>query len=187
VRLQVEIAAGARLPLAQEQVAWRGAAIECRIYAEDPYNNFLPYPGKLTRLHRPLGPGIRLDGCVYPGWTVPVEYDPLLAKLAVWAATREDAADRMLRALGEYDVGGIRTNIGFFRQILEDVEFRAGRLHTGFIEEFFERRPPGSVPADVAAVAKLAAALHVSGTGSEAIQFLEPSAWLLTGRDGLLR
>src|SRR5208283_3818879 len=120
VRLQVEIAAGARLPFRQEEVSWRGSAIECRIYAEDPYNNFLPYPGKLTRLTRPMGPGIRLDGCVYDGWTVPMEYDPLLAKLAVWAATRGEAIDRMLRALREYDVGGIRTNIGFFRQILED-------------------------------------------------------------------
>ncbi len=70
----------------QEEVPWRGSAIECRIYAEDPYNDFLPSPGKLTRLTRPLGPGIRLDGCVYDGWTVPMEYDPLLAKLAVWAA-----------------------------------------------------------------------------------------------------
>ena len=125
-----------------------------------PYNNFLPYPGKLTRLTRPLGPGIRLDGCVYDGWTVPMEYDPLLAKLAVWAASRGEAIDRMIRALREYDVGGIRTNIGFFRQILEDPEFRAGRLHTGFIEEFFRRRPPVSPPDDLTAVAALAAALH---------------------------
>src|SRR5579863_6409873 len=138
VKLQVEIAAGGRLPFTQEQVALRGWAIECRIYAEDPYNDFLPFPGKLTRLTRPMGPGIRLDGCVYDGWTVPMEYDPLLAKLAVWAATREDATERMIRALREYDVGGIRTNLGFFRQILEDAEFRAARLHTGFIEEFFQ-------------------------------------------------
>ena len=148
----------------QEEVAWRGSAIECRIYAEDPYNDFLPYPGKITRLTRPLGPGIRLDGCVYDGWTVPMEYDPLLAKLAVWAGTREEATARMIRALREYDVGGIRTNIGFFRQILEDPEFRAGHLHTGFIDEFFERHagartPP---PRDLAAVAALAAALHTA-------------------------
>ena len=71
VKLQIEIAAGARLPFAQEEIAWRGSAIECRIYAEDPYNDFLPFPGKITRLDRPLGPGIRLDGCVYDGWTVP--------------------------------------------------------------------------------------------------------------------
>ncbi|HEV2446710.1 MAG TPA: acetyl-CoA carboxylase biotin carboxylase subunit [Candidatus Sulfopaludibacter sp.] len=189
VRLQVEVAAGGRLPFTQEQVAWRGAAIECRIYAEDPYNDFLPFPGKLTRLSRPMGPGIRLDGCVYAGWTVPMEYDPLLAKLAVWAATREEAADRALRALREYDVGGIRVNIGFFRQILEDAEFRAGRLHTGFIEEFFTRHRPPEPPPDLAAVAALTAALHFhsrrsqpAGTGPAAT-----SRWLDEGRAGLLR
>src|ERR1019366_3097908 len=123
VRLQIEIAAGGRLPLTQQQVSWRGSAIECRIYAEDPYNDFLPYPGKITRLSRPLGPGIRVDGCIYPGWTVPMEYDPLLAKLAVWADTRDHATARMIRALREYDVGGIHTNLAFFRQILEDPEF----------------------------------------------------------------
>ena len=127
VRLQLEIAAGEKLALRQEDVAWRGSAIECRVYAEDPYNNFFPSPGKITRLTRPSGPGIRLDGCVYDGWTVPIDYDPLLAKLAVWAATRDDAIARMLRALGEYDVGGIKTNLGFFRHILDDPAFRARR------------------------------------------------------------
>ena len=120
VKLQVEIAGRSAIAIHAGAVAWRGSAIECRIYAEDPYNDFLPFPGKLTRLSRPLGPGVRLDGCVYDGWTVPMEYDPLLAKLAVFAATREQAIQRMIRALREYDVGGIRTNIGFFRQILED-------------------------------------------------------------------
>ena len=137
VRLQIEIAAGARLPFTQDEVSLRGSAIECRIYAEDPANNFLPFPGKITRLAEPSGPGVRLDSGVYEGWTVPMDYDPLLAKLAVWAPTREHAVARALRALGEYHVGGIRTNIGFFRQILEDPEFRAGHLHTGFIEDFF--------------------------------------------------
>ncbi len=190
VKLQIEIAAGGHLPFAQEEVAWRGWAIECRIYAEDPYNNFLPYPGKLTRLDRPLGPGIRLDGCVYNGWTVPMEYDPLLAKLAVWAATRNQAADRMLRALREYDVGGIRTNIGFFRQILEDREFREGRLHTGFIDEFFARHHPPEPPHDLAAVAALAAALHTvsrAGTGTESRPAASSSAWREDGRRELLR
>ena len=95
VQLQLQIAAGRALPFTQEDVAWRGAAIECRIYAEDPNNDFLPSPGKITRLHDPSGPGIRLDSGVYEGWTVPMEYDPLLAKLAVWADTREDAIARM--------------------------------------------------------------------------------------------
>jgi acetyl-CoA carboxylase biotin carboxylase subunit len=189
VRLQVEIAAGARLPFAQEQVAWRGAAIECRIYAEDPYNNFLPYPGKLTRLTRPLGPGVRLDGCVYDGWVVPMEYDPLLAKLAVWDQTRDQAASRMIRALREYDVGGIRTNVGFFRQILEDAEFRASRVHTGFIDEFLTRHQPPVAPAELRAVAALAASLYTVSRSAGAVEAGDQtrSRWLQAGREGLLR
>lgn len=188
VKLQVEIAAGGRLPFSQEDIAWRGSSIECRVYAEDPYNDFLPFPGKLTRLTRPLGPGIRLDGCVYDGWTVPMEYDPLLAKLAVWAGTREDATARMIRALREYDVGGIRTNIGFFRQILEDPEFRLANLHTGFIDEFFERNRAPQPPPDLKAAAALAAALHTVSRGkTAAMPSAQTSAWLEAGRKGLLR
>ena len=190
VRLQVEIAAGARLPFGQQDVTWRGSAIECRIYAEDPYNGFLPYPGKLTRLTRPMGPGIRLDGCVYDGWTVPMEYDPLLAKLAVWAATRAQATERMIRALREYDVGGIHTNIGFFRQILEDREFRDANLHTGFIDEFFERHKAPKPPHDLAEVAALAAALYTMSRTETAVEARPEStsrAWLEAGRLELLR
>jgi acetyl-CoA carboxylase, biotin carboxylase subunit len=188
VRLQVEIAAGGRLPFTQEDVAWRGSALECRVYAEDPYNGFLPYPGKLTRLTRPLGPGVRLDGCVYEGWTVPMEYDPLLAKLAVWAGTREEAIDRAVRALREYDVGGIRTNIGFFRQILEDPEFRAGNLHTGFIDEFFARRAAVAPAADMEAVAALTAAIYsLSRNGTAKGEQPGTSHWLAAGRSAQLR
>jgi len=189
VKLQVEIAAGARLPFGQEQVAWRGSSIECRIYAEDPYNNFLPYPGKLTRLTRPLGPGVRLDGCVYDGWVVPMDYDPLLAKLAVWAETRDQATRRMIRALREYDVGGIRTNIGFFRQILEDEEFRAARLHTGFIDEFFARHRPEAAPAELRELAALAASLYASAPprAATAAGQTVASRWLQAGREDLLR
>jgi len=191
VRLQIEIAAGARLPFTQDQVALRGWAIECRVYAEDPYNNFLPYPGKLTRLTRPLGPGVRIDGCVYEGWVVPMEYDPLLAKLAVWASNREEAIGRMIRALREYDVGGIHTNIGFFRQILEDPEFRLGNLHTGFIDEFFERNGPPQAPPDLPAVAALVAALHTlarNGNSNGAAKTAPASSrWKETGRSEMLR
>ncbi len=188
VRLQLEIAAGAPLALRQDDVRWSGSAIECRIYAEDPYNNFLPSPGRLTRLAQPLGPGIRLDGCVYEGWTVPMEYDPLLAKLAVWAGTREMAIGRMIRALREYDVGGIRTNIAFFRQILEDPEFRAGNLHTGFIEEFFARAAPPAPPPELAAAAALAAALHAAARPDPAPPpTASASRWLDAGRNDLLR
>jgi len=189
VKLQVRIAAGERLGLKQEEVGWRGWAMECRIYAEDPYNGFLPSPGKITRLTRPLGPGVRIDGAIYPGWTVPVEYDPLLAKLAVWAATREEAIDRTSRALREYDVGGIRTNIGFFRQILEDGEFRAGNLHTGFIEEFLERRRAPEPTREMTAAAALAAALDARArfTAADGGAAGPASAWLRAGREETLR
>ena len=189
VKLQVEIAAGQPLPFRQQDVTWRGSAMECRVYAEDPYNNFLPYPGKITRLERPLGPGIRLDASIYEGWTVPMEYDPLLAKLVVWAGTRAESIARMLRALNEYEVGGIRTNLGFFRQIFEDAAFREGRLHTGFIEEFFSRHRPAEPGADLAAVAALAAALESAATDAQPAPPSRNGAnrWVMAGREELLR
>ncbi len=190
VRLQMQVAAGEPLPIRQEDIIWRGWALECRIYAEDPSNNFFPSPGKITRLTRPLGPGIRIDGCIYDGWTVPLEYDPLLAKMAVYAGTREDTIDRAIRALREYDVGGIKTNISFFRRILEDPQFRAGRLHTGFIDEYFERHPPARVPPEYETVAALAAALHAASANA-AREAPAPGApaggWLAAGRSEMLR
>jgi acetyl-CoA carboxylase biotin carboxylase subunit len=141
VRLQVEIAAGARLPFTQEQVRWQGAAIECRIYAEDPDNQFFPSPGKITSLSEPAGPGVRLDSGVYAGWTVPLDFDPMLAKLAVWAEDREKAIARMQRAIGEYHVGGVATNLRFFARLLADPEMQAGRLDTHFLDGFFARVP----------------------------------------------
>jgi acetyl-CoA carboxylase biotin carboxylase subunit len=186
VRLQIEIAAGATLPFKQDQIEFRGSAIECRIYAEDPANNFLPYPGKITRLVEPAGPGVRLDGGVYQGWTVPMDYDPLLAKLAVWAPNREQAAARAVRALSEYTVGGIRTNIAFFKEVLEDREFLAGNLHTGFIPEFFARAKAAAPAPDAEAAAAIAAAIHAS----RAVQSHPNHAansWLREGREALLR
>ena len=154
VRLQVEIAQDTKLPFTQEAVRWTGAAVECRVYAEDPDNQFFPSPGKITSLAEPAGPGIRLDSGVYPGWTVPIDYDPMLAKLAVWAETREYAIARSLRAIGEYHVGGIATNLSFFRDLLRDPEFQAGNLETGFLDGFFERRPKATAP-DAALAAQM--------------------------------
>ena len=188
VKLQIEIASGARLPFAQEDVAWRGSAIECRIYAEDPDNGFLPSPGRVSRLREPQGPGVRLDSGIYPGWTIPVDYDPLLAKLAVWASTRPEAADRMQRALVEYEVSGIRTNIAFFRDVLNDSNFRDGRLHTGFLEEFFARpREVHPASADVRAAAALAATLHTAKTPERLPDGAAAGGWLQSGRNDLLR
>jgi len=134
VHLQIRVAAGEKLTFRQEDVKLRGHAIECRVYAEDPDNNFFPSPGQITRLISPSGPGIRRDSGMYEGWTVPIEYDPLLAKLVGYAETRDQAIDRLLRALYEYFVGGIKTNISLFRRILKDADFRAGKIDTGFLE-----------------------------------------------------
>ncbi|HWQ31641.1 MAG TPA: acetyl-CoA carboxylase biotin carboxylase subunit [Blastocatellia bacterium] len=140
VREQIRIAAGLPLTIRQEDVRWYGHAIECRVYAEDPERNFMPSPGRITRLQTPSGPGVRDDSGVYEGWEVPIYYDPMISKLATYGATREEAIDRMKRALGEYQVGGIRTTIPFFEAVLEDEEFLAGEIDTGFIPRFNQRQ-----------------------------------------------
>ena len=190
VHLQIRIAAGEPLPLRQQQIAWRGCALECRIYAEDPYNNFYPSPGRVTQLGRPAGPGIRIDSGVYLGWTVPIEYDPLLAKLCVWAETRELAIARMARALDEYTVEGIQTTVPFYRQVFADEVYRRGQLDTGFIEDFFRRSAGAASGPDteLEAVAALVAALHSQKEQPPASPDAKPcSRWLVEGREKLLR
>ncbi|GAB4360354.1 MAG: acetyl-CoA carboxylase biotin carboxylase subunit [Bryobacter sp.] len=141
VKWQIRIAAGQPLTLPQSDIALRGWAMECRLYAEDPDRGYLPSPGEIRSLEWPGGPGIRLDAGVYPGWTVPLEYDPLLAKLIAWAETRQEAMDRLSRALTETRIVGIRHNIGFFLDILADPAFRAGDLHTAFLDDWATRKP----------------------------------------------
>jgi len=184
VRLQIEIAAGAPLPFHQQDVAIRGAAIECRIYAEDPAAGFFPSPGKITQLAEPSGPGVRLDSGIYQGWTVPLEYDPMLSKLIVWADTREHAIHRMLRALGEYHIGGIRSNISLFRAILNDPAFRAGDLHTGYLDQLL-KTPLQPDSGDLAHIAALIAARQKPPAPAAAVS--GRSEWLSAGRAELLR
>jgi acetyl-CoA carboxylase biotin carboxylase subunit len=136
VKLQIAIAAGEKLPLSQQDVVMRGAAIECRIYAEDPYNNFFPSPGKITRLRSASGPGVRDDSGVFEGWTVPIEYDPLISKLVAWGSTREESIARMSRALSEYRIEGIKSNIGMFLEVLSHPDFQKGHFDTGFLNQF---------------------------------------------------
>ena len=140
VREQIMVAAGAHLSFSQNEIHWQGHAIECRIYAEDPDNNFFPSPGTITFLQVPSGPGIREDSGVRVNTEVSIHYDPMISKLAAWGSSRTEAIDRLRRALDEYQVGGIKTNLAFFREILRDEEFIAGRLDTGFIGRFNERR-----------------------------------------------
>jgi acetyl-CoA carboxylase biotin carboxylase subunit len=138
VREMVRIAQGEELGFAQSDVAVRGAAIECRVYAEDPASGFLPSPGVIETLTVPAGPGVRDDGGAYAGCTISSYYDPLISKLAVWAQTREQAISRMRRALSEYVVTGIRTNLAFHERLLAHPDFAAGRYDTGFIERHRE-------------------------------------------------
>src|SRR6266852_3650049 len=133
VQLQIRIAAGEKLPFTQQEVNLRGHAIECRIYAEDPANDYFPSPGEITLLSEPSGPGIRVDSGIYAGWNVPLEYDPLLAKLIAYGESREQAIERLNCALDEYVIGGVKTNLPLFRQILSDREFLAGNTDTGLI------------------------------------------------------
>ena len=163
VHLQIHVAEGRPLPLTQNEVVLRGHALECRIYAEDPDNSFFPSPGKITRLVQPAGPGIREDSGVYEGWTVPIDYDPMLSKLVAYAPTRELAISRMLRALDEYVIGGIRSNLSLFKRILSDPEFQAARIDTGYLDRLVAAA--GSVaepPAAPAAVADKASEVQVA-------------------------
>jgi acetyl-CoA carboxylase biotin carboxylase subunit len=195
VHLQLRVAMGEPLPIAQEDVRLRGHAIECRIYAEDPENNFFPSPGLITRLVQPGGPGIREDCAVFAGWTVPLDYDPMLSKLVAFAPTREMAIDRMLRALDEYVIGGIKTNIGLFRRILTDADFRAARIDTGYLERLLAAagRSVGSVqvreavPDDVVAVAAALFAASAKRDGVAVRDAAGESRWAETGRREGLR
>jgi acetyl-CoA carboxylase, biotin carboxylase subunit len=136
VREMVRVAQGETLGFAQGDLSARGAAIECRVYAEDPSTGFLPSPGVIDALVVPAGPGVRDDGGAYPGCTISSFYDPLISKLSVWAPTRERAVARMRRALSEYVVTGIRTNLAFHEKLFAHPEFAAGRYDTGFIERY---------------------------------------------------
>src|SRR6204780_3125507 len=151
VHLQIRIASGERLPFKQSEVQIRGHAIECRIYAEDPDNNYFPSPGKIALLLAPSGPGIRRDSGMYEGWTVPMDYDPLLAKLIGYGTDREQAIARLTRALNEYFVGGIKTNLSLFRRILGDADFRAGKMDTGFLDRLLKQKRTDA-PADPMAI-----------------------------------
>jgi len=192
VREQITVAAGAPLSFTQADVSWLGHAIECRVYAEDPQNNFFPSPGTISYLHVPFGPGIRDDSGVELYSEVSIYYDPLISKLAAWGRTREESIDRLRRALDEYEVGGIKTTLPFFREIVRDEEFRQGRLDTGFIARFNERRET-ALPAEnqeqqdmaVIAAALRYAALRTQAAG-RTIEQARMNRWKMSGRNEVL-
>ena len=186
VREQICVAAGEKLSFTQDEIALNGHAIECRVYAEDPENNFLPSPGKITRLRLPHGPGVRDDGGVYEGAEVSIYYDPMISKLAVHGRDRFEAISRMRRALMEYEIGGIKTTLPFFREIMEDDEFVAGNLDTGFISRFNERKEPQETDETARDMAVIAATLSYSQRQKKALVNsgtpAKPSEWVLSGR-----
>ena len=184
---QIRIAAGYPLRYPPGAVTFRGHAMQCRIYAEDPKTDFLPSPGRITRLAWPEGPGIRIDSCAEQGWTVPIEYDPLIAKLCAWAPTRDEAIAKLRQALRETVVGGIATTLGFFRELLEDSRFQAGEIDTGFLGRGLDPDAINTAaPSAEEQLAAMLAAVEASrGLGDQREgRASVPSRWKTRGRTG---
>jgi acetyl-CoA carboxylase biotin carboxylase subunit len=198
VHWQIRIARGERLDIDAERVLQpAGHAIECRIYAEDPDNGFLPSPGRILNLRPPAGPGVRDDSGATAGLEVPIFYDPLISKLVAWASDRPSAIARMRRALGEYLVTGIKTTVPFFTWLVEQREFLAGEFHTTYLDEVLKSRngqPFVQPPNDAQEIAAVAAALYAmtaavapNGASPKSGSAVPVSAWKAHGRLAALR
>ena len=186
VREQINVAWGHPLSFRQEDVNLSGHAIECRVYAEDPDQNFMPSPGKIVRLRVPAGPGVRDDGGVYEGGEVSIHYDPMISKFAVHGKDRNEAIERMRRALKEYQVVGIKTTLPFFRDVMEDPVFIEGNLDTGFISGFRERQKEVMSDPESVHLAMIAAALGQGEPNINArspVASPRPSKWVMSTRN----
>ncbi len=192
VKEQLAIASGRKLRWTQDEITWKGHAIECRISAENPYNGFLPETGRITTLGEPTGPGVRLESGIYAGWEVSLYYDPLLAKLVVWGETRPEAILRMRRALAEYRIGGIHTTIPFHQKVMDSTVFQWGQFDTGFLDGPDGFRMTAAPSRDMARVAAVAAAMIEHERGQQAVILGQPcegnagraSPWKLGSRPG---
>jgi acetyl-CoA carboxylase biotin carboxylase subunit len=192
VKTQIEIAAGRPIPFRQQDVVQRGWAIECRIYAEDPENNFLPAPGRIAVLRVPSGIGIRDDSGVYEGFEVSTYYDPILSKLVAWGGTRDEAIGRMLRALAEYVIVGPTANVAFHRWALDHPAFRRGEIDTGFIARHFTpavlaKGASDDLPLIGAALAAVARGGTAVGTNGKSAPAAPRSRWRELARREALR
>jgi acetyl-CoA carboxylase biotin carboxylase subunit len=182
---QLRVAQGEPLPFRQEDLLQRGAAIECRVYAEDPARGFLPSPGRIRRLRLPQGPGVRNDEGMYEGYEVPLHYDPLLAKLICWAPTRDAAIARSRRALGEYVVAGIDTPLAYYRHVLDAEVFRAGGYTTNLLSHLPpqpESEEQGALAASVLAALEAMRSQERAAEHSPAASAYGASPWKLAGR-----
>ncbi len=186
VRMQIEVAAGRPLPFAQAEVVARGHALECRLYAEDPWNDDLPSPGTLLHVAPPEGPGVRFDSGVVTGSEVTVDYDPMLAKVITWGRDRAASIERMGDALTHTAILGVTTNLARLRAIVAHPRFQAGEMHTGFLEEHLATLPRDGCPPDeaiAAAVAALARRRSGPGRGTTAGPgAVAPDPWGAVGR-----
>ena len=187
VKTQIKIAAGQKVEYEQSDVAIRGHAINCRVSAEDPYNDFMPCPGTVTRFHPAGGPGVRVDTHLYAGYSISVFYDPLIVKLAAWGSNREESIRRMQNALNELVIEGVKTTIPFHRKIMEDECFLKGDIHINFVEERIGELLPAQTLEDEEAAAVVAVLVdQMEGRGVRAvIPKREPKAismWKLAGR-----
>jgi acetyl-CoA carboxylase biotin carboxylase subunit len=185
VKQQIKVAAGEKLSFKQKDLKQRGHAIECRVYAEDPENNFLPSAGKILYVKEPDGPGIRCDTGIWSGCEVPVHYDPILSKLVVWDETRELACNKMAAALKQYPILGVKTNTQFLIDTLEHPAFRSGDTHTGFIPEHLADWKQPDADGDQLKMALLAAAAHekkapAGRPGEAAVETFSP--WKMTNK-----
>jgi len=195
VKEQVAIAYGRRLRWRQKDIRVSGHAIECRISAEDPYNDFLPETGRITNLSEPTGPGVRVESGIYAGWEISLFYDPLLAKLVVWGETRAEAILRMRRALEEYRISGLHTTIPFHQQVMDSTRFQGGQFDTGFLDGQDGFRMSAAPNRDLIQAAAIAAALAQHERDQQAVIFAAPrddqnvrgSPWKESGRPGLRR
>jgi acetyl-CoA carboxylase biotin carboxylase subunit len=186
VHQQIAIAAGKKLTISQEDIVQKGHAIECRIYAENPFNNFLPSAGKVFFLKEPNGPGVRHDCGIYSGCDVPIFYDPILAKLIVWAEDRQKSQQRMICALDDYVILGIQTTIGFLKDVIAHPKFQAGETTTSFIEKHFAEWGGKEKEEEARTIAALASAFDSqskSFSPQAAVgQDVVPSPWQRLGK-----
>ncbi|RJP51808.1 MAG: acetyl-CoA carboxylase biotin carboxylase subunit, partial [Anaerolineaceae bacterium] len=185
---QIRIARGRQLSYSQEQVQFNGHAIECRVNAEDPFNNFIPSTGRITHSLLPTGPGVRVDTGVYPGFEITPYYDPMIAKLIVWGETRAQAILRMRRALEEYRIVGVRTNIPFHQTLMDSHRFMGGQFDTRFVEERFSMDAAASesrqAQAEIAAILATLAAHKQAERSAQIVRRNErdTSNWKWVGR-----
>ncbi|MCD4788972.1 MAG: acetyl-CoA carboxylase biotin carboxylase subunit, partial [Bacteroidales bacterium] len=187
VKEQINIANGKKLTYTQDELSQNGHAIECRIYAEDPDNNFMPSPGLIQHITEPLGFGVRHDGYIYEGYEIPLYYDPLISKLIVWGKTRQETIERMKRALYAYKITGIKTTIKFLERIMNAPDFVNGNYNTHFIEKnkkFLEEEDKND--GNGKAMAIIAAFIDYNNRLEQAQQKITPSQkisnWKSSGR-----